>query len=199
MLHWPRAGSPCCIKQKLPDMVDYMKALAECVQVCAASRFSMTSKRLQLIFATCVLACTWALLAGAVDEANLQRATYGPQQFAALSDQYTRQIRPLMEKFCFECHSGDAPEADLDLSSFKSTAEIHSALKSWQKALEMLDSGQMPPKKAKLQPSDEQRAQLRGWVRDYLKMEAKAQAGDPGPVVLRRLSNAEYTYTIQDL
>jgi hypothetical protein len=28
---------------------------------------------------------------------------------------------------------------------------------------------------------------------------AKARAGDPGPVVLRRLSNAEYTYTIRDL
>src|SRR5207249_11772332 len=28
---------------------------------------------------------------------------------------------------------------------------------------------------------------------------ARARAGDPGPVVLRRLSNAEYTYTIRDL
>src|ERR1041385_5839236 len=28
---------------------------------------------------------------------------------------------------------------------------------------------------------------------------ARQHAGDPGPVVLRRLSNAEYTYTIQDL
>src|SRR6476469_1183934 len=28
---------------------------------------------------------------------------------------------------------------------------------------------------------------------------ALAGAGDPGPVVLRRLSNAEYTYTIRDL
>ena len=28
---------------------------------------------------------------------------------------------------------------------------------------------------------------------------ARERAGDPGPVVLRRLSNAEYTYTVQDL
>src|SRR5437870_13694870 len=28
---------------------------------------------------------------------------------------------------------------------------------------------------------------------------ALAHAGDPGPVVLRRLSNAEYTYTLRDL
>ena len=29
--------------------------------------------------------------------------------------------------------------------------------------------------------------------------EARSRAGDPGPVVLRRLSNAEYTYTLRDL
>src|SRR5262249_3166672 len=48
-------------------------------------------------------------------------------------------------------------------------------------------------------PSDAERAQLRAWVRAYLTAEAKALAGDPGPVVLRHLNNAEYTYTIQDL
>ena len=36
-------------------------------------------------------------------------------------------------------------------------------------------------------------------MRSYLKVEARANAGDPGPVVLRRLSNAEYTYTVRDL
>jgi hypothetical protein len=40
---------------------------------------------------------------------------------------------------------------------------------------------------------------LRDWVRGYLTLEAQARAGDPGPVVLRRLSNGEYTYTIRDL
>ena len=42
-------------------------------------------------------------------------------------------------------------------------------------------------------------AKLRGWVGRFLKAEAYATAGDPGPVVLRRLNNAEYTYTLRDL
>ncbi|HLN07723.1 MAG TPA: DUF1587 domain-containing protein, partial [Xanthobacteraceae bacterium] len=62
----------------------------------------------------------------------------------------------------------------------------------------MLDNGEMPPKKAP-QPSAQRRKRLRGWVADYLRAEALASAGDPGPVVLRRLSNAEYTYTLLDL
>ena len=56
----------------------------------------------------------------------------------------------------------------------------------------------MPPDGAS-QPSAEERNRLRTWVADYLDAEARAGAGDPGPVVLRRLNNAEYTYTIRDL
>jgi len=56
----------------------------------------------------------------------------------------------------------------------------------------------MPPKGAE-QPLPEQRKQLRAWVESYLHLEALASAGDPGPVVLRRLNNAEYNWTIRDL
>ena len=44
-----------------------------------------------------------------------------------------------------------------------------------------------------------QKEQLFAWVNAVLDEIALARAGDPGPVVLRRLSNAEYTYTIRDL
>src|SRR5439155_20564660 len=47
--------------------------------------------------------------------------------------------------------------------------------------------------------AEAQRARLLGWANGVLEDIALARAGDPGPVVLRRLSNAEYTYTIRDL
>jgi hypothetical protein len=62
----------------------------------------------------------------------------------------------------------------------------------------MLDTGQMPPEGVR-QPTDAERSRLRKWVHAYLAFEAQARAGDPGPVVLRRLSNAEYSYTLRDL
>src|SRR6185369_15416392 len=70
--------------------------------------------------------------------------------------------------------------------------------KTWQKVREMLESGQMPPKEVR-QPTPEEATRLKGWVRGYLTLEAQTRAGDPGRVVLRRLSNAEYTYTLRDL
>jgi hypothetical protein len=77
-------------------------------------------------------------------------------------------------------------------------AEVRANVETWQKVGEMLDTSQMPPEQA-TQPSDAERKRLRDWVRSFLTVEARARAGDPGPVVLRRLSNAEYTYTIRDL
>ncbi len=117
---------------------------------------------------------------------------------ASLGNSYKTEILPLVTRYCHECHSAKRMEADVDLTTFTSIAEIRKHPKVWQKAGEMLDSAQMPPKDAK-QPTDEERKKLQQWVRGYLTFEANAQSGDPGRVVLRRLSNSEYTYTLRDL
>jgi len=57
----------------------------------------------------------------------------------------------------------------------------------------------MPPSKAKVFPPEAQRHEIIAWIRDLRKQEAKRSAGDPGPVPARRLSNAEFDYTIRDL
>ncbi len=103
-----------------------------------------------------------------------------------------------MTRVCLNCHSTAKQKGDLDLERFASLKDIRRDTKVWLKVAEMLDNGEMPPKEAK-QPTSAERKQLRGWVERYLHAESLAQAGDPGPVVLRRLSNAEYTYTIRDL
>ncbi len=121
-----------------------------------------------------------------------------PQTFDSLGARYDQETRPLLSRFCLECHSTDAKEGDLDLERFATLADVRQDTKPWQKAFEMLTLGEMPPEESD-QPSADERDQLLGWVRQYLDAEALAQAGDPGPVVLRRLNNAEYTYTVRDL
>ncbi|HTI51635.1 MAG TPA: DUF1587 domain-containing protein, partial [Planctomycetaceae bacterium] len=116
----------------------------------------------------------------------------------AAAREYLEKIRPLLKTYCQKCHSEKQSEAEINLELFGTLADVKKHPRVWQKVGEMLESGQMPPKEAR-QPTDEQRAALRTWVRQYLKSEARAHAGDPGPVVLRRLSNAEYTATVRDL
>ena len=116
----------------------------------------------------------------------------------ALETDFEPAIQPLIQRYCYECHAGDRLEADLDLAAFTTWASVRKHPQVWQKVGEMLESGQMPPKDSK-QPTAAELTKLRQWVRGYLTIEAAAHAGDPGRVVLRRLSNVEYTYTLRDL
>jgi Protein of unknown function (DUF1592)/Protein of unknown function (DUF1588)/Protein of unknown function (DUF1587)/Protein of unknown function (DUF1585)/Protein of unknown function (DUF1595)/Planctomycete cytochrome C len=108
-------------------------------------------------------------------------------------------IKPFLATYCSECHSGQNPKAELDLSSFATVDSIAKNLHRWETVLEQLEGGRMPPVKAKAHPPSELRQQVVAWVREVRKHEAKRNAGDPGPVPPRRLSNAEYDNTIRDL
>ena len=114
------------------------------------------------------------------------------------ADEFDANIRPLLDEFCLKCHSTAEQKGDFDLEQHASLAGLKKHPKAWQMVLQQMSDGEMPPKK-KPQPSPEQKEKLMSWVRASLDAVALERAGDPGPVVLRRLSNAEYTYTIRDL
>jgi hypothetical protein len=96
------------------------------------------------------------------------------------------------------CHSTEKHKGDIDLEQFTSLAEAKKHPRILQAVVEQLSLGEMPPKQ-KPQLTASQREQLLSWANSMLEEIALATAGDPGPVVLRRLDNAEYTFTVRDL
>jgi hypothetical protein len=121
-----------------------------------------------------------------------------PVSFDTLTVEYDQKILPLLKQFCLKCHSTEDKKGELDLERFQQLADVRRDPPAWQKVVQMLTDEEMPPKKSR-QPSPEQKQQLLDWVRSYLNAEAQANAGDPGPVLLRRLNNAELAYTVTDL
>jgi Protein of unknown function (DUF1587)/Planctomycete cytochrome C len=116
----------------------------------------------------------------------------------AVAADFQKEVLPVLKEFCVKCHSTKDHKGDLDLERFKSLDAVKRDPKVWQQVEEQLELGEMPPKdKPQLSPA--QKTKLVAWVRGTLHEIALARAGDPGPVVLRRLSNAEYTYTVRDL
>ncbi|MBL6766194.1 MAG: DUF1592 domain-containing protein [Verrucomicrobiae bacterium] len=111
---------------------------------------------------------------------------------------FGKSIQPLLQKYCITCHSTEKQKGDLDLERFSSLDLIKRDPVVWEHSLEQILDGEMPPK-AKPQPSPEKLKLLIDWIQGTLGDIALANAGDPGPVVLRRLSNHEYTYTLRDL
>ena len=114
------------------------------------------------------------------------------------ADDYQTSILPLLKERCNSCHSTKKQKGDLDLERFATVADIKKEPMIWEGVLDQLHIGEMPPKKEP-QLSAEQKTLLTKWVQERLEEVALASAGDPGPVVLRRLSNMEYTYTLRDL
>jgi len=121
-----------------------------------------------------------------------------PTPFAGLEAEFEAVVRPQLVNFCLSCHSTVESQGDLDLEQFRTLKEVRGGTRVWLKVAEQLDASEMPPQDAK-QPTADERRRLRSWVDRYLRAEAAANAGDPGPVVVRRLNNAEYNYTVRDL
>src|SRR4051812_30149918 len=103
-----------------------------------------------------------------------------------------------IKQYCLDCHNSTTAEGQIDLQHLSSQHTFENGFKSWRKVVAALEIGQMPPKDAD-QPSADERTQLAKLVRDELHKAAEHNAGDPGDVVLRRLTSAECSSAIQDL
>jgi hypothetical protein len=116
-----------------------------------------------------------------------------------LASRYAASVRPFLKKYCFECHAGKKPEASLDLSTFSTLTDVVNDHPRWAQVLEKLRGEEMPPLEAEQHPSAVERRGIVSWISSMRTHEIRKHAGDPGLVLARRLSNAEYNYTIRDL
>jgi hypothetical protein len=117
---------------------------------------------------------------------------------ADLARRFTNTVRPFITAYCAGCHSGPTPEASFDLQRYQTMESVVDDFAHWALVLGKLTAKEMPPQGMK-QPPEDLRRQVIEWITAVRKNEARKHAGDPGPVMARRLSNAEYNYTIRDL
>ncbi len=116
-----------------------------------------------------------------------------------LEGQFTRTVRPFLEANCISCHGQQNPAAQLDLSGFKTMSALMQDGRRWSQILERVAAGEMPPKGAPREPTAQERRSAVDWFHAVREHEMRRNAGDPGVVLARRLSNVEYNYTIRDL
>src|SRR4051812_14889905 len=118
---------------------------------------------------------------------------------APLESRFRDTVHPFIGAYCLDCHGKEKREGDLDLGAYPTMEAVVSDHGRWEIVLEQLEAGAMPPSKAKRHPKAGLRRDIIDWIRALRKHEARRNAGDPGPVLARRLSNAEYDHTIRDL
>ena len=118
---------------------------------------------------------------------------------ASLQATYRDTVQPFLRTYCLECHDKQGHKGDLDLSAYPTLEAVARNHERWEAVLEQLQAKSMPPAKAKRQPEAGLRRDVIAWIEAFRTHEARRHAGDPGRVLARRLSNAEYDATIRDL
>ncbi len=108
-----------------------------------------------------------------------------------------KDVRPLLKKFCYDCHGEGEHRADLALDDYKTPADIVHAKAEWELILHHVHSHTMPPAEEP-QPSQSQRDLIATWIEQEL-YHYDPRFPDPGRVTIRRLNRAEYNNTVRDL
>ena len=117
---------------------------------------------------------------------------------ALVASQSARAEERLFRTYCFDCHAGEQAAAGVNVQQLASDSNFAADFRTWRQIADKLEQGEMPPRDAD-QPSAADRRRLVSAARQGLQQAARQHANDPGPVTIRRLTAAEYAYTIHDL
>ncbi|MFD2256718.1 DUF1592 domain-containing protein [Luteolibacter algae] len=114
---------------------------------------------------------------------------------AIMPDKYQQ----LFENYCYECHDSlfEEGEVNLETLSFDLGHDLQTA-ETWQKILNVLNSGEMPPKKEPQVPAEEKTAFL-GDLSNQMVSARKILSDNGGVITMRRLNQREYVNTMKDL
>ncbi len=113
---------------------------------------------------------------------------------------YQKDILPLLQKYCYNCHGKGRRKADLALDDFKNEADIFKQHEVWEKVAQNLVANEMPPRGNTIaKPTPTERELIVKWVQGTLAEHYRAARPDPGRVTVRRLNRQVYNNTMRDL
>jgi hypothetical protein len=120
---------------------------------------------------------------------------------------FEKDIRPLLDKNCYECHNSEKHKGDLNLAAYETLDQVKAAPDVWETAMERMQAFEMPPKGKKDMKTDDVLKVVR-FLRTLPqppKTDCNQLASDRnasfyrGNVMSRRINRAEYENTIRDL
>ncbi len=139
------------------------------------------------------------LARGVVIGAAASGVVFAPREVPASDDTHGGAVvQDLFKKSCQKCHSGDKHKGDFLIERMTRDFEDERMRGKWLAVAEVLDAGDMPPKKEP-RPDSEAAKQVSQWIRSQARTAEIALRSREGRVVLRRLNQAEYVNTIRDL
>ena len=118
---------------------------------------------------------------------------------AGFTQQFEKEVLPLLVKHCFKCHGAGIQENRIRFDTLSiDLVSVRAAAETWHDTLNSLDHGEMPPHDEP-ELSNHDHESLTSWIRQQLK-DATTHAKSTGnAVVLRRLNRIEYQNKMAEL
>ena len=114
------------------------------------------------------------------------------------TDDFAKQVKPFFKAHCLRCHGPNQSKGDLTLHTLDGDLLSGGSHAQWERVLDALDSGQMPPEE-EAQPDEAQRKAVIQWINRALETHAAKTGEETSPTTVRRLTNFEYQNTLRDL
>lgn len=110
---------------------------------------------------------------------------------------FKNNVKPVMEKHCYSCHGDEKEKGGVRLDVLHWDMVNGPDAEGWHSALDMINSGEMPPED-KPQLTTEERRLVVDWMTENLEQAAIAkQTENKG--VMRRLTKKQYTNSLNQL
>jgi hypothetical protein len=138
----------------------------------------------------CLIIGIFLRLSGSSDAGQASEPTAGGS--------FTRDGVAFLQANCLKCHGPERPKADLSLHRATNEESILKERKSWQRVIQVIQSGEMPPPN-RPQPALAEKERFVKLIQDIFDRADRSGVVDPGHVTVRRLNRTEYHNTIRDL
>jgi hypothetical protein len=112
--------------------------------------------------------------------------------------QFSEQHQAFFRSYCVECHNAEKQEGKLRLDDISDVIDTVEQADRWQKILNQLNAGEMPPEDAK-QPDRDAKTEFLDALSNVLVVARRSLADGGGKITMRRLNRREYKNTIRDL
>ena len=106
--------------------------------------------------------------------------------------------RTFLTKHCLDCHDSETQEGKVNLQTLPFRITTLEQAELWQKVLNALNAGEMPPED-ELQPANAEKADFLDDLAQTMVAARKKLSDSGGKITLRRLNRREYQNTIEHL
>ena len=111
---------------------------------------------------------------------------------------FPQEHQTFFKKHCLDCHDSATQEGGVDLEALSFTIATIEQAERWQKVLNVLNSGEMPPEDSG-QPSGIEKADFLDELAQTMVSARRSLADSGGRITMRRLNRREYQNTIEQL